>query len=229
MNIKEIINEAASRLNEPEIEDVFSTINNQARMYLSRANKMARDIAKRYEWSSLINPIDFTTVIDVQEYMLPSDFKGIVTNNIYNYTQQRTIERETPDSAEQYISFGNTSWTDTKYRIIKNKMRFTVPADSEDVIRYEYKSNSISIDDLDCNDSFQSNTSEFILDDEALIKGIVFDISRKYGFSDAQYLREEYESEINDLKSKDGGKFVITPSGMNTKIAPYPTNWNTTG
>ncbi len=225
MNILEIINEACLRGNEPSIEDAFSSSSNQAKMYLSSANKIARDIAKRYLWGELVVPASFLTAIGLQEYRLPCDYKEILTDELYNATRQWAISKETSDMAQSYISTGNTSWTDTRYRIIKRKFRFTVPADSEDLIRYEYKSNSISELEGICSDKFTDNDSEFLLDDEALIKGIVYDISRKYGFEDTIILKQEYEEEITDLMTKEGGKFVITAGG-DFKKYPYPRKWN---
>lgn len=228
MNILEIINEACLRNNEPAIQDAFSTANNQSKMYLASAKKMARDIAKRYLWGDIVVPASFTTVVGVQDYRLPCDYKEILTNDLYNSTQQLAIAKETGDMAQAYISTGNTTWTDTRYRIIQGKFRFTVPADTEDVIRYEYKSKYLSCLEGVGEEIFTDNDSEFVLDDEALIKAIVFDISRKYGFEDTAVLKAEYEEELTDLITKEGGKFVIAPTG-DFKKYPYPSRWNREG
>ena len=57
--------------------------------------------------------------------------------------------------------------------------------------------------------------------------GIVYDIARKYEFDDLTILKQEYEQEIEDLKTKDGGKFVITPLG--TDRSPLPRGWGYEG
>jgi cytochrome b involved in lipid metabolism len=224
MNINEIINEAADRINEPSISDITSTTNNQAKMYFSSAKKMARDIAKRYQWQAITNIKSFLTISEVQEYRLPDDYKELVTNYLYNNTRQWYIQKETPDIATAYVTSGGSSWSTANFRLINNRIRFTVPASSEDEIIYEYKSKYLSLLDCQEEETFTSNESEFLLDDEALIKGIVFDVSRKYGFDNAIVLKQEYEEEIADLIEKDGGKFVInTHSGL---VNPLPRGWS---
>jgi hypothetical protein len=226
MNILDIINEAADRLNEPSIESAFSTVNNQAKMYLSSANKMAREIAKRHNWEEMVVPYSFTTVDGLQEYPLPDHYKEILTNYMYNSTQQYRMMRETSDRAQSYISTGSISWYDAQYRIVQGKIRFTTPADTADLIRFEYKSNGIA---KDCSDNlyekFQDDDSLFTLDDEALIRGIVFDVSRKYEFTGTAVLKQEFEDEITDLITKDGGKYVISSSGE-YRASPLPRTWS---
>lgn len=226
MNILEIINEAADRLNEPSIESAFSTVNNQAKMYLSSANKMAREIAKRHPWEEMVVPYSFTTVDGIQEYPRPDDYKEVLTNFMYNATQQYRIMKETSDRSEAYISTGGISWVDAQYRMVKGKIRFTTPADTADLIRFEYKSNGIA---KDCGEnlyqSFQDDDSMFVLDDEALIRGIVYDISRKYEFTGTAGLQQEFEEEITDLIAKDGGKYVISSAGE-YRASPLPRTWS---
>ena len=225
MDISEIINEAASRLNEPVISDVFSTVNNQAKMYLSSAKKMSRDIAERTTWGELVIPYSFTTLAGVQEYCLPEDYKEVITDMLYNSTSQWAILKETPDQAQSYISTGNSSWTDTRYRIVRNKIRFTIPADSVDTIRYEYKSKYLAENGGNYAETFEDSEDTYVLDDEALIMGIVYDVTRKYQFNDMAILKDEYENKISDLITKEAGRYVIHPSG-DFKTAPYPRNWN---
>jgi len=226
MTLLEIINEASSRLDEPSITDVFST-NSQAKKYLSSAKKMAKDIAKRYNWEQITIPSSFKTYVNIQEYKLPNDYKEILTDFLYNSTSQWKIERETSDMAQNSIILGNTSWTNAKYRIVRNKFRFTVKADAEDTILYEYKSKFLVGNCDGFQETFTDNEDEFVLDDEALIMGIVYDIARKYEFDDLTILKQEYEQEIEDLKTKDGGRFVITPLGLDN--SPLPRNWGFTG
>ena len=225
MNILEIVQEVAARMNEPTISDVFDTTNNQANMYLASANKMARDIAKRHSWGALTIPVEFETIEGLQEYPLPCDFQNILTDNLYNSTKQWAIPRETSSRAEAYISTGGTSWSDAHYRIVRDKIRFTVEADAEDTIRYEYKSNAIANCSDQYNDSFTDNDDTYLIDDETLIKGMVFDITRKYGFPDAEYMKSEYELEIKDLITREGGIYTITPPSELNGYPPYPRGW----
>ena len=225
MTLLEIINEASSRLDEPSISDAFST-NSQAKKYLSSAKKMAKDIAKRYNWEQITIPTSFKTYVNIQEYKTPDDYKEVLTDFLYNTSNQLKIQRETPDMEQNAVLIQNTSWSNTNYRIVRNKFRFTVKADSEDTITYEYKSKYLVENCDGFQETFTTSDDEFILDDEALIMGIVYDIARKYEFDDLTILKQEYEQEILDLKTKDGGKFVIYPT---TEAGPLPTGWSFTG
>ena len=196
MNILEIIQEANNRLSLPKVTDAFNDSNENSINFLASANKMARDIAERYEWSNLIISDSFDTVIGEDAYDLPSDYKEMVTYYLWNSTRQWAIEIETSDRAVGYKATGGTSWTTVGFRIILDQFKFTVPADSADVIKYDYKTDYISklIEDevTTFRNSFEKNTSTFLLEDEVLIKGIVADISRKYGYSDAAVMKQEY-------------------------------------
>jgi hypothetical protein len=236
MDILKLAQEASKRLSEPTIVDLFNDSNAQSIKYLASANKMARDIAERYEWSNLIIDGSFDTEVDEQLYDLPSDFKDMVTYFLWNSTRQWAIQKETPDRAVGYPATGSTSWTDTGFRIVRDQFRFTVPADSIDTIVYNYKSNgfakcSETVDEVEVvsyEDNFSNNNCEFLLDDEALIRGIVFDISRIYGFSNAAILKQEYEDMISELKAKDAGKQYIAVSSERRRY-PFPRQWNLVG
>lgn len=225
MNIKETINEAASRMNEPSIDNVVSTSNNAAQMYLASAKKVSRDIAKRHEWSDLVIPYTLETVVGEQEYDLPEDYKDILTSYLFNGTNNRAIPRETATAATARVSIGTASWSNTGYRIVRDKIRFTVAADTADNINYDYKSKYLAKDDDGYKETFTANEDEYVLDTEALILGIVADITEKYEFADTGSKKADYERELRDLINKDGGKFVVSAS-RESKQYPYPSKWN---
>lgn len=229
MNIQQIINKAATRLREPSIPSVSSTTNEQAIKYLESANKVAKSIAEIYNWSNLTLDYSFDTVVDQQSYNLPSDFSRFVSTYLYNIDQNTKISSSTSDNALATEASGVISWTTTSFRLTRDSITFTVPADQMNEIKFSYITKELvknTESDIIYKEQFEVNADEFLLDDELLVIGIVIDIKEEYGF-DASLDITEFQSRLDMLTRNNKGGFILTDSD-NYRASPftYPTDYS---
>lgn len=231
MNIQEIITEATTRLKEPSIPNVSSTTSEQAMVYLTSANKVARRISEIYDWNNLSLDYSFNTSIGEQEYNLPSDFKRLNTTYLYNITNNLIIKSETSDRALASKANKTTNWTAARFRIIREKLKFTVAADQNNVIDYTYISNQYAKNEeagTVYKELFTTNNDMFLLDDELLIIGIVIDLKAQYGFDNSLEV-SEFDTRVDILTKNDKGNYVLSDSDEYKTPFSYPSDYQPMG
>lgn len=234
MNILQIIQDAATRVRDPKISNAFSETNEQAQVYLSAANRAARSISNAHNWSQLLIDESFDTVIGQDEYDLPTDLKSIETLYIYNITNNLRVGTETSDRYLSYKASKSSSWTATRYRLIRDKIKFTVAPDQVNTMEYSYISKDFAknIDGgTTYSNRFLNNEDKFLLDDELLILGIVIIVKQDYKF-DTTLEEAQFNARIAELTQQDKGSYVISTFSPDKDpyIRPfrYPDDYTTT-
>jgi hypothetical protein len=211
MNILQIIQEATKRLKEPAISNAFSGTNEQAIAYLSAANKAARSILSKHNWANVIEDYEFNTVIGTQTYDLPVDFSSMETVYIYNLTNNNRVPVETSDNYLSSKAANTTSWTGTRFRLIRDAIKFTFIPDQVNTMSFSYISTYFAKIDggTSYSDMFTTNTDTFLLDDELLIMGIVIIMKSGYGFDNSLDI-SEFNSRLLELMEEDKGSYIIS-------------------
>lgn len=214
MNIQEIIKKATVRMKEPEIPNVANSASEQAMIYLESANKVAKSIAEMYNWSNLILDYDFTTVVGVKEYPLPSDYKRLNSTYLYNIDNNLYITTEDADRALASEASKTTTWTAARYRLVRDNISFTVPADQVNTIKFSYITNEVvknTESGTIYKELFTTNADEFLLDDELLVIGIIIDLKQQYGFDYSLDLNE-FDKRFTMLTENDKGGYILSDS-----------------
>lgn len=231
MNIQEIVNSATRRMKEPSIANVSSESNEHAMTYLESANKVARSIVEVFDWSNLLTDYSFYTVDGVKEYVLPSDYKKMATTYMYNIDNNLVIKSETSDRTLAAQASKTTNWTAARFRIIRDNISFTVPADQINELKYTYVSNQFvknAEDGIIYKDMFTTNNDTFLLDDELLILGIVIDLKAQYGF-DNSLETVAFGSRLDLLTKNDKGNYILSDTDEYKTPFSYPSDYQPVG
>lgn len=231
MNIQEIIKKATVRMKEPEIPNVANSASEQAMIYLESANKVAKSIAEMYNWSNLILDYEITTVQGVKEYALPSDYSKLNSTYLYNIDNNLYIPSEDADRALAAEASKTTTWTSARYRLVRDNISFTVPADQANTIKFSYITNAIvknTESGTIYKEQFTTNADIFLLDNELLVLGIIIDLKQQYGF-DFSLDSNEFNKRYDMLTKNNKGGYIISDSD-NYRPSPfkYPTDYTPT-
>lgn len=240
MNILEICQQVTLRAKQPKINDLFLD-DDQSREYLGYASEASNYIFSTNNWRELVKDYSFTTVLELGEekrnYSLPIDYDSILVYYIYDKTRQITLENSDDDQSllNETLRNYNRDWI--KWRIIGDEIVFDVPIESDRELLYTYKSKNFikNIDNtgtepvITYSQLFKTNNDEFLINDELLILGILWQRSVSLGFPDVQIRESKFKEKLSSLMSDNSGlrktnifnRNGYRPiSGMN--YAPYP-------
>lgn len=70
---------------------VIDSTDNTARLLLVQANREGRFLIRRHNWTSLVRPHTFVTVIGTAEYPLPSDYRRLLSQTEWDRTNKRPL------------------------------------------------------------------------------------------------------------------------------------------
>ncbi len=225
MNILEIANQCCIRAKEPKISNLLSD-DDSSMDWLGYINQVANRIFSAYDWNRVKKDYSFTTILDPdtllekQDYDLPTDFDSMVLYYLYDSTRNERIGNESDEESVAMKSMNNTSQSLIKFRLMDGVMRFTYPIAIDRVLNYTYKSKNyvsttlitvdadtgLDISTTTLGETFTSNDSIFLLNDELLILGVLYQRAVSLGFADAEIRRVEYMTKLNELIEKDGGQ-----------------------
>lgn len=172
--------------------------------YLTRT---CRELAIRHPWAIITEEHTFTTTAaEIQTGSLPSDFRKILTETIWNRTTRRELDG--PLTAKEYQSEKanvNGGIRDQFYIRGTNMLIYPAPA-AGDTIAYEYIKNTIGTDSAGTTErtAFTDDTDIPYFDEELLILGTVWRYKKADGLDYSEEFNE-YERRLIELKGDDGG------------------------
>ena len=223
MNLLEIVNRACTRAKMPYLNSVEDTSSSQAREYLEYANQANEFIINYWDWRALARDLTITTVQDQIYIDLPCDFGGFLVNKIYDRTRNLMLE-----SADDDISLENQAGKDMTdipfWRVMGNRIVFDFPLEAGRELLLAYKSkwavkNNKSI--TPTVELFSKDTDTYILSDQALLAGILYEKSSAYNDTDLESNRTAFLNLLETLKEKDGPNRVINIFGRGrNRISP---------
>lgn len=213
MNILEICQSACRRAKEPQIADLFSN-DDQAQEFLGYAEEASNIIFSAHMWRSLITDYSFTTILDggekITDYALPDDYDTMQVYFLYDLTRQLTLENSDDDASLLNEMLNNQGVDWVKWRIVGKKIRFDTPIEAGRELKYSYKSKYF-VENIDSDDNvtysqiYQDNTDNFLINDEVLILGILWQRSLILGFPDTAIKESKFKNKLQDLINEDGG------------------------
>lgn len=216
MNILEVCQRACIRAKEPQIADLFAN-DDQAREYLGYAEEASNYIFSQHRWRRLATDYQFTTVLDggnpKTDYDLPDDFDTMMVYYLYDLTRQLFLENSDDDSS-LHMELVRNNTDSVRWRLIGDDiLRFDTPIDPDRDLKYTYKSKNYvkNIDDtgetpvITFSQYYTKNTDEFLLDDELLILGILWQRSLMLEFNDLALREAKFNAKLAELINKDGG------------------------
>lgn len=210
-----------------------NTINSTDQQIIQMAallNEEGQELAQRYAWQVLIKEATFTTVATETQTTLPSGFKYILNDTIWNRSLDEPLSG--PQSPQSWQALKAQSFTGPyhQYRIQGNAIKFIpVPAAGMDCY-YEYVSKNwcYSTTNVD-NDAFTADDDAPYLDEQLLILGTIWRWKQAKGLEYAEDFAK-YERRVVDAIARDGGREKLSLDGSSGGIFPAVTipsgNWN---
>ena len=222
MDILTLVNQACIRAKEPKLTNLF--LNDDSSLeWLGYLTQASNRLFSSHNWSRMIKDYSFITENNdegelQQEYDLPSDYDSLIIRYIYDNTLNLLIENESNEEALNRVASGNTSQSSIRFRIMGGEIKFTYPISNDRELRFTYKSkNFISLDTTEENSSgeeititsykniFSKNEDIFLLNEELLILGTLYQRSVMNGFSDLSMRERDYQEKLREEITKDGG------------------------
>ena len=221
MNLLTIVNRACTRAKMPKIVSLEDDTNPQSREYLEYANQAAETILRYWDWRVLAKDWTVITTENQSEITLPQDFGGFLVNQIYDRTRnlylQNADDNISLQSRAAKISVDIPFW-----RVLGNKIVFDFPLKAGRELLMAYKTKYAVLDkDSQAKELFSANDDTFLINDQALIAGILLAKSVAYQDSDLQSNEKIFTDLLAELKEKDGARRKINIFGRGTnRISP---------
>lgn len=227
MNLLQMINRACVRAKMPTLTALTDDTNTQAREYLEYANQAREDMISFWKWRALAKDWTVTTENQQQEITLPADFDGLLVNQIYDRTRNLYLQ-----NADDDVSLENRAgkyMPDIPFwRVIGKKIVFDFPlqAGRELLLAYQSKYAVVRGDETR-GELFAYTNDTYLLDEQALIAGILYEKSAAYQDEDLQFNKDRFYTLCNTAKERDGAnrKINIFGHGVNrispTNFQPY--------
>lgn len=205
MNIQEVVEQARIRAKMPPISDLFSSTDETALEFLGYANMMANKIFSENDWQYLKEDHEFTTTGYITEN-LPCDYASIMTYYIYDKSRNERIRNETDDESLSIVASKTISQSDIRFRLLNGKIKFTfAPDEGRELLLTYKKKNFVNTNDVETQ-YFTENASEFMLNDELLILGIVWKRAESLMLASEPRAFKNYLEKLDQLKQEDEGK-----------------------
>ncbi|MDB4725954.1 hypothetical protein OAF54_00865 [bacterium] len=195
---------------------VVGNTNETAVLSLALANRSLKETAKRTKWVNLIVRGTITTADATDEYALPSDFKGIINDSMWDDTNNRKVFGPiSPTEWEYYKNSDITQQSLTRYmRIFKSttsndRVFYLYPTpDSVATLRYEYQSNGLAQSSGGTlQEKYLADTDTSLLDEDTVALGFKWRILKSRGLPYAEEFRD-YEAAVEDSINDTGAPIV---------------------
>lgn len=227
MSVKRICQDAAKRLGITSVPDSFISNNDPtAVQLLALLGEECLTLADEYDWQVLTNEASFTTVATESQGTLASiasDFGRMLSNTMYNQTEDRMIQGAQSPAQWQRETSHSISRVTPLFYIRGNELLFTPTPSAGQTVVFEYISTNFATD-LDGNNpasGFAADTDLVLFDDELVTLGLRWRFLESKGFDYAEVYRNyarRLEKRLGTDRAKpqldlSGGGRVFRPNG----------------
>ncbi len=222
MSLLTIVQDTLNEIGSTEIPaSVVGSANQTAAQSLALVNRSLKEVAKRTNWQPLSRTETITTISAQAEYSLPSDFKSLVNQTMWDTTQRRrTIGALTPKDWAFFQSFSTTDTIQLFFRIFRDpagngqKVQFYPTPGSAVTITYEYISNALTQSSVGTlqSDKFLADDDTALLDEDTIALGFKWRFLKTKGFPYSEEFRD-YEAAIAYEASSTGNQVIDMGSG----------------
>lgn len=231
--ILDLINRACTRCKMNSISKIAGSEDLQVAEFVEYANQAAKFIADYYEWRKLVKEWHLTRdnknnyqYDDLNHgekcrFTLPEDYDSLISRNIYDLNSDEVLSNQTDDASLRERA-AKTNTSAPSWRIVGEEIVFSSPVETERDLVLTYKTkNFVKGADGKGKTVFTANDDTFLLDEEALILGIMWQKSLGYEDTDLQARQEQFMGYLEYLKGKDNAKRITSAFGRdNNRISP---------
>lgn len=191
-----------------------------ASLLLACAQDEGESLARTFNWLDMVTEHTFSTVAAQADYDLPSDFRNLVNQTLWDRDNFEELRGPlSPQEWQRYkssvLADSVTTWKRYRIRNVAGAVKFSIDPtpDSVETLVLEYASNAW------CKSSGGTLQAEWLADtdtgvlDEYLMRlGIQWRFLKRLGMS-YEDERVEYDREVSQAKARDGGAPVLMLSG----------------
>lgn len=208
MNLKQILDRVLERCLERVQPTYAANPNDNYRRLVQFANAAAADIVAQHEWSALKKRGTIAVTSGQELYDLPDDFSYLIDDTTYQHSGYRRIDMPATDAFTAW-SESNTNLTYSG-RFIGGQIEFkNVP--SGDVHFYYQSKYPLHVANNPATglEYFESDSDEWLLDDELLIRAVIWRHKKSQGLPEYQADMQDYGQRLKQLIYQDTGARVI--------------------
>lgn len=192
---------------------------------VSLANRSASDLAL-YPWQGLRSRYTFTLTTDT-EYALPADYLAFIPNTMYANGEVIRADFPTETGMWSYLQ-ASSGATGARYqmRLLDNMIQVFQP-DSGQVMSFEYQSKyPVLSSGGTAKQRFTADTDTFRLDDELLIRDVLWRYKKLVGEPDWQVDLADFRKYEGYVKGQDKSAQTLQPcDGYGAYGEPYYNLW----
>lgn len=227
MTLLTICQDAVNEIGDFEVPStIVNNTNQTAVQLLALAKREIRTLARRHDWSDLVTVHTFATVADTQSYSLPSDFGWIISESVWDRTNDWKVRGPlTPSQWEQAQATDIASAAWLWWRIFGGSMYLYPTPSAVATIAYEYVSSNLT----SAGNTWTADSDTFLLDEELATLGVRWRYLKAKGFPYEEEFNE-YEMEVKKAIARDGGSTGLNLDGRSAFTPENPAmtegNWN---
>lgn len=182
------------------------------------ANKTSRDILSVHNWSALKKRGTVTVVSGTTLYDLPSDYSHLINDTAQTGSGLRKANVPMNDSIISLSDVRNI--TTYMGRLLGNQIELVNMPSGTFYFMYMSKGSVQRDGTGDLTDTFLTDNDQWLLDDELLIRGILWRWHKAEGHPDAASEMNDFTNYFKVAKARDIGARVITSGGQLNYISP---------
>lgn len=207
LSVSQILTRALNRAGVSPLDAYVGGSAPEATLGLDLAESAALDIASAHEWEALRGEHSFTTVAQQEQTSgRPSDLERILDGTVWNETEDRRVRGPVDTKTWRRWTAGDlVAAIDDNYRLSGSSfLMFPTPSAGQ-TVSYEYQSSHRwqASGGGTTKASITLDTDTFRLDDELLIRGVVFMYKEAMGY-DYGGAYDLYLGRLAQMKAQEG-------------------------
>ncbi len=226
MTLKEILDDVLLLAGAGTEASYVGNGNDAVERVVALANRSAAYF-NQYPWQGLRKRHEFT-LTSATQYELPDDFLAFIPDTMYSDDYVLPADFPAGEGFWAYLK-ATEGGTDARYhmRWLGDMLEIYQP-DAGQTVSFEYYSNHpvLDSDGLTTKQRFEDDDDTFRLDDELLIRDVLWRYKKLVGIEDWQVDAAEFKAFEVMKKGQDGGSQTIYPSeGHNLDGDPFYNMW----
>jgi hypothetical protein len=215
MSLLTIIQDTTDRLGIIRPSSVVGSSDPQVRQLLALANQEGKELARRHNWTALINEKTFTaTLAAAQTSAIPTDYDRMIAGSFWNRTTSWQVRGPVSAQLWQRLQTGLTTLADQAFRIRGGTLYITPTPTAADSMAYEYVSTywCSNSDGSTERVAWAADDDVGLLNEELMGLGVVWRFLRAKGFDYSEAFRT-YEEQFVRLAAEDGVMEALSMGG----------------
>lgn len=210
-----LVNDAQDTLNLPRSATVIGSIDQNTRNLVALANRIGRELARKYVWRMLISQVQRTTTATTEQIeFFPTFFDRLIDDTMWNQTRLVPMYGPMTEEEWQTLKIQTVSSLYPVWRHKQGSVRniFILPVpDSGEKINYSCMTNGWCLDaSAAAKTAFTADDDTTVYDDELMILGLVYRWRRGKQLEGWQLDEQSFMQIVREKVAQDGARRTVT-------------------